>query len=308
MRVIVTVGFGALSFSIALLLVTACGLSLEGTASPGADASLPPADAQVAADVSFDSSSDPDSDKAMPDASTQDFILGSGKDGALTPTNADFQKYAQLRSNVAKGAIDLPVDDTAGFQPGDLAMILRTTDGDTSTAAATSVSLANNGSLGQYVLVLIKAVDATPGANKPGSVSASSPAGLGGAGGGFIFVRANSIAGAGNWNASGSNGTSGISGGNIDDGAGGGGAGGFIDLRSKSVLTCGGQLSVAGGNGGDTADKHGPGGGGSGGVAILYPSGACAVTTASGNNGNTPADARGAAQGAMGYLATVPAL
>ncbi len=100
----------------------------------------------------------------------------------------------------------------------------------------------------------------------------------GGAGGGLIFIKAGTVAGAGSLLADGQAGRSiPTKNGGADcpsnatancDGAGGGGAGGgIVVLASSGTLA---QASVRGGQGGNiNGQQHGPGGGGSGGYTIV---------------------------------------
>ncbi|HZI09291.1 MAG TPA: MYXO-CTERM sorting domain-containing protein [Myxococcus sp.] len=89
----------------------------------------------------------------------------------------------------------------------------------------------------------------------------------GGAGGGVVLVRANALAGSGQYSADGVTPppTPG------DDGAGGGGAGGAVMLRVAGTLACGGA-NARGGSGGNVTEPGfplGPGGGGGGGYVML---------------------------------------
>ncbi|QSQ20944.1 hypothetical protein JY651_37855 [Pyxidicoccus parkwayensis] len=124
----------------------------------------------------------------------------------------------------------------------------------------------------------------------------------GGAGGGFVLVRAASVTGAGKFTANGAS-VSPTTGG---DGAGGGGAGGAVIVRSGSQMACG-EVQALGGSGGrvtDTVRQLGPGGGGSGGYALVQgsPLGTCPITVTGGAAGTTDFDGtvHGAGAGGVG--------
>jgi mucin-19 len=120
----------------------------------------------------------------------------------------------------------------------------------------------------------------------------------GAAGGGIALIRAGSVSGSGTINANGGNGnvsaipsSNTVGGGIANDASGGGGAGGsvlvFINNGGGST---GATINVNGGKGGNNApgagvNPHGPGGGGSGGYAVL--SGSATVNFAGGANGVT---------------------
>ncbi|MBJ7353726.1 MAG: hypothetical protein JHC98_02790 [Thermoleophilaceae bacterium] len=118
----------------------------------------------------------------------------------------------------------------------------------------------------------------------------NSNGGAGGNGGGFVFVRANSLTGAGTISATGNDGADSANVGS-SDAAGGGGAGGVVYARFNSTAACG-SVTVRGGAGGDeqsTGGVHGPGGGGAGGRLILQSSGGtCPTTVANGVGGTVP--------------------
>ncbi|MBL8718133.1 MAG: hypothetical protein JNL79_19285 [Myxococcales bacterium] len=122
----------------------------------------------------------------------------------------------------------------------------------------------------------------------------------GAAGGGVVFVRAQSLAGTGSIRANGASALSTAGGGN--DAAGGGGAGGAVYLRLVGSAACA-SLEAKGGDGGSvTFVEHGPGGGGGGGRVLVQSSGgACPVSVDSGKGGTQPAT--GATDGAS-YGAT----
>ncbi len=105
------------------------------------------------------------------------------------------------------------------------------------------------------------------GTGAPGAGVASS----GSAGGGMVFIRTGSVSGAGTINANGSPANNTVQ----NDGGGGGGAGGSVLFSSLSGSTAGLTINIQGGRGGDAnvavIDAHGPGGGGSGGVAVITP-------------------------------------
>ncbi|MBZ4419470.1 Ig-like domain-containing protein [Myxococcus sp. RHSTA-1-4] len=90
----------------------------------------------------------------------------------------------------------------------------------------------------------------------------------GGNGGGIVFIRGDSLSGAGEISADGAAG-----GGAVNDAASGGGAGGTLYLRFTGTLTCGADRVFArGGKGGDSTfldSPHGTGGGGGGGRVLL---------------------------------------
>jgi len=141
------------------------------------------------------------------------------------------------------------------------------------------------------------------GSNNNGTNDAT-PTGImssGGAGGGMVFVRAASVAGSGIINANGANGNisatppSTPTGNGIkNDASGGGGAGGsvllFIDNGGAAT---GATINTQGGAGGNNAPStgetvrcnHGPGGGGSGGYAVV--SGSTTINYPGGSNGLT---------------------
>lgn len=86
----------------------------------------------------------------------------------------------------------------------------------------------------------------------------------GGRGGGAVFVRARSLAGAGRIEADGASG--GVAGGQFGASSGAGGAGSVV-LELVDEARC--TVSAAGGAGGDTAFGQGPGGGGGGGRVLV---------------------------------------
>jgi MYXO-CTERM domain-containing protein len=108
----------------------------------------------------------------------------------------------------------------------------------------------------------------------------------GGAGGGVLFVRAGSVAGAGAFSADGvSVGT------NSNDAQGGGGAAGAIILRAQGAVACGG-LNANGGQGGTVnVAVHGPGGGGSGGLIARQATAGVCATSVTGGLAGTQTDA-----------------
>jgi uncharacterized repeat protein (TIGR01451 family) len=137
--------------------------------------------------------------------------------------------------------------------------------------------------------------------NSNGLTQASS----GSAGGGIIFIRADSLTGTATLTANGAasyNGTS-------NDAGGGGGAGGTIVVLAANGGESGLTLQANGGRGGDAwdsqpyglADRHGPGGGGAGGV-ILVSGAPASISVSGGGNGTTltPGVAYGATPGKSG--------
>lgn len=137
--------------------------------------------------------------------------------------------------------------------------------------------------------------------NSDGDTLASS----GAAGGGMIFIRADSLTGTGTMTA---NGTAAYIG-TANDAGGGGGAGGTIVVLAANGGESGLTLQANGGRGGDAwdsqgyslADRHGPGGGGAGGV--VFVSGAAAsISVAGGVSGTTlnPGVPYGATAGGSG--------
>lgn len=136
----------------------------------------------------------------------------------------------------------------------------------------------------------------------------------GGMGGGIVIVHTGSVAGTGTIT---SNGQSTLS--TDNDGTGGGGAGGSIIFLANTGVLTGLTVNANGGNGGNTwpeeapgtfntagsGARHGPGGGGSGGVILL--SGApTALAVNGGANGytSTVQDSFGATPGQAGISAT----
>ena len=122
--------------------------------------------------------------------------------------------------------------------------------------------------------------------NSDGDNQASS----GSAGGGMIFIRADSLTGTGTLTANGANSYNKTA----NDAGGGGGAGGTIVVLAANGGEGGLTLQANGGSGGNAwstqpyslADRHGPGGGGSGGV--VFVSGAPAsMSVAGGASGLT---------------------
>ncbi len=141
--------------------------------------------------------------------------------------------------------------------------------------------------------------------NSDGDNQASS----GATGGGIIFIRADSFTGTGTFTANGN----GAYNGTAYDAGGGGGSGGSIVILAANGGESGLTLQANGGRGGDAwdsdafklADRHGPGGGGAGGV--IFVSGAPAsLSVTGGANGTTltPGVAYGATSGGNGVTAT----
>jgi len=133
----------------------------------------------------------------------------------------------------------------------------------------------------------------------------------GGAGGGIIFIKANSIATSGSCagrsiTANGANAANAA-----NDGGGGGGAGGSIVLQvgSYSVAgTCALAISANGGNGGSSVTTGAHGGGGGGGQGAIIFSGAQPVTnvTTSSNVGTGGTSCSGCPAASNGVSGTGP--
>jgi uncharacterized repeat protein (TIGR01451 family) len=132
----------------------------------------------------------------------------------------------------------------------------------------------------------------------------------GAAGGGLIFIRADSLTGSATLTANGADAYNGTA----NDAGGGGGAGGTIVVLAANGGESGLTLIANGGRGGNAwqsrafalGQRHGPGGGGGGGVVLVSgtPAG---VSVNGGTNGltlNTPAVAYGATPGNAGSSAT----
>jgi uncharacterized repeat protein (TIGR01451 family) len=147
------------------------------------------------------------------------------------------------------------------------------------------------------------------GAGSRNNSDLDNQASSGAAGGGMIFIRADSLTGTATLTANGTNAYIGTS----NDAGGGGGAGGTIVVLTANGGESGLTLQANGGRGGDAwdsqpyslADRHGPGGGGAGGV--VFVSGAAAsISTLGGGNGTTltPGVAYGATPGAAGTSST----
>jgi len=125
----------------------------------------------------------------------------------------------------------------------------------------------------------------------------------GGIGGGLIFVRADSLAGNGQFSADGQSlGNAGPTG---NDGQGGGGAGGSIYLRLRGAAACG-SIHANGGNGGSTGyvEPHGTGGGGGGGHILVQTTMRAASCTLSVNNGLAGTQGNAMAVDGVNYGAT----
>jgi len=132
----------------------------------------------------------------------------------------------------------------------------------------------------------------------------------GGAGGGIVIIHAGSVTGTGSITANGQSTTS-----TDNDSTGGGGAGGSIELFANSGTLAGLTASANGGSAGNTwpesgpggfpGNRHGPGGGGAGGVIILTGT-AGSTSVAAGSNGytNTQQDSYGATPGTAGTVNT----
>ena len=151
------------------------------------------------------------------------------------------------------------------------------------------------------------------GAGSRNNSDLDNQASSGAAGGGMIFIRADSLTGTATLTANGTNAYIGTS----NDAGGGGGAGGTIVVLTANGGESGLTLQANGGRGGDAwdtqpyslADRHGPGGGGAGGV--VFVSGAAAsISALGGGNGTTltPGVAYGATPGAAGTSSTIATL
>jgi uncharacterized repeat protein (TIGR01451 family) len=141
--------------------------------------------------------------------------------------------------------------------------------------------------------------------NSDGDNQASSAS----AGGGIIFIRVGTLSGAATLTANGANSYNGT----LNDAGGGAGAGGTIIVLSAGGGESGLTLQANGGRGGDAwdsrpyslADRHGPGGGGAGGV-VLVSGAPASVSVSGGANGTTlnPGVAYGATSGTAGTSLT----
>lgn len=148
----------------------------------------------------------------------------------------------------------------------------------------------------------------------------SNPAGLscnagaacssGSTGGGIVILRAQSITGGGNIYARGSTSYN-----VLNDSAGGGGAGGSVIIETKLGGTA--SANVSGGDGGNAwrnysnnnADRHGPGGGGSGGFIAYAPATLAITPTYTGGlNGITTNNSSYGSTGSVGgtYAYQIP--
>jgi uncharacterized repeat protein (TIGR01451 family) len=142
----------------------------------------------------------------------------------------------------------------------------------------------------------------------------ANPAGInssGAAGGGILIIHAGSVVGTGTISANGQTALN-----VMNDGGGGGGAGGSIRVLADAGGIAGLTVSANGGNGGNTwstsgpgtpfpGNRHGPGGGGAGGVLTLSgtPAGASVLGGINGMT-TTAADAYGATPGTAGKSVT----
>lgn len=135
-----------------------------------------------------------------------------------------------------------------------------------------------------------------------------STSGVGGAGGGLVFVDARTITGSGKISA---NGNKGLPATTSGSGAGGGGGGGSIVIATSTSID-GVTLVANGADGGSqtaaTAAAAGPGGGGGGGYVTLSPS-TTVTTQANGGSGGTTASTdmlafprNGASDGSLGQI------
>lgn len=133
----------------------------------------------------------------------------------------------------------------------------------------------------------------------------------GGVGGGTVFFRAQSLAGAGIVSANGADAANAQLVGVESDGAGGGGAGGTVLVRVVDTAACG-SVQAKGGKGGDSQQIglsfFGPGGGGAGGRVLLQAKsrGGCTADVAPGAKGTANGSDRGAAAGGAGEDVAVP--
>ena len=139
--------------------------------------------------------------------------------------------------------------------------------------------------------------------------TADNQASGGAAGGGIIFIRAYNLTGTATLTANGASAYNGTS----NDAGGGGGAGGSVIVLAANGGEAGLTLQANGGRGGDAwdtqpyslGDRHGPGGGGAGGV--VFSSGATAgISVNGGANGMTlnPGVSYGATPGTAGISGT----
>lgn len=139
--------------------------------------------------------------------------------------------------------------------------------------------------------------------------------GNGGSGGGVLWMRADSLSGAGIIDADGGAGAdAGAPAVPIyADGGGGGGAGGGVFAWLRTTAVCGG-ITARGGKGGNAQPvtvgrNYGPGGGGAGGrVQVASSGGACAAVVTAGAPGSTTNGAFGATAGADGASSPAVAL
>lgn len=126
-----------------------------------------------------------------------------------------------------------------------------------------------------------KSVIITPGSG--GGSPAPANSGIGGAGGGALYIEAGgalNFSASSTINASGQNGTNATaptSGG----GAGGGGAGGMVTILANTITTNSGTINTAGGGGGN--NQTGNTGAGGGGAGSLYAAGGAGGSAANGS-------------------------
>lgn len=136
----------------------------------------------------------------------------------------------------------------------------------------------------------------------------------GGRGGGAIFLRSRSLAGAGTISANGETAANAALLGLVSDGAGGGGAGGTVLIRVVDSAVCGG-VQARGGKGGNSQtvglSTFAPGGGGAGGRVEIQAkvATACPTDVVGGANGTSGAalNPANAQPGAAGSQIEVPA-
>lgn len=147
------------------------------------------------------------------------------------------------------------------------------------------------------------------GAGSRNNSDTDNQASAGAAGGGIIFIRAYNLAGTATLTANGASAYNGTA----NDAGGGGGAGGSVIVLAANGGEAGLTLQANGGRGGDAwdtqpfslGDRHGPGGGGAGGV--VFSSGATAgISVNGGSNGTTlnPGVSYGATPGTAGISGT----
>ena len=134
--------------------------------------------------------------------------------------------------------------------------------------------------------------------------------GVGGSGGGLVFVDARKVTGAGQIVASGQDGGAALA---VSSGGGGGGGGGTVVVAASTTID-GISIAASGASGGDQqgamAMAGGPGGGGGGGYIATQPGLTITQDVSAGTGGSTASTSlvgfprNGASDGAPGQLAT----